>query len=280
MELSVIPSMSARSGLKILIGCLLLSSLAWTPAGAQAISLTPFVAPLNDFAELGFIIPSDVAVEAESLNDKNYTEGRYLVASLLLNESRVFLYLLYPCQPPEAQLDAEGLKDLIEVFDPTLNETIYSPAPLNITDRPAIWGQIGNYVLVAHQPSNQTVSIAFIDENVTETVVEYLLGSLEITVNENVTLLSPGYCEAALGAGSAVPEAAAETPAPEVATNETAAPSETAATTEPEVAPSEAVGATAPVEPVQNATGTSVEKTQAELAAIKDQFQQKFGLKV
>jgi len=164
------------------------------PAAAQNESFTPFVADLKDYAELSFALPSEVVVEAESLFEDNYTEGRYVAASLLLNESRVYIFLLYPCQAPETWLNALGVKSAIEGFNAGLNQTIYSPTPLNISDQPAIWGQIGNQILVAYQPSVQTVSIIFIDQNVTESVVEYLLGSLQINVSESSSPLWPGYC--------------------------------------------------------------------------------------
>lgn len=173
------------------------------PAAAQAESFTPFVAPLKDYAELSFALPTEVAVEPESISEANYTEGRYVTASLLLNGSRISLFLIYPCQAPETELNAAGLKVLVDGFEPGLKQTVYSPSPLNISDQPAIWGQIGNQILVAYQPSNETFSLTFIDVNVTDDVMEYLLCSLQITVNDASSPLWPGYC-----AGDEVVEAA------------------------------------------------------------------------
>jgi hypothetical protein len=194
MKIAVMPCRSAPRGLKMFFGCLLLCLLTCMPAAAQNESITPFVADLKDYAELSFALPSEVVVEPESLFEDNYTEGRYEAASLLLNESLVYIFLLYPCQAPETWLNALGVKSAIESFNTGLNQTIYSPTTLNISDQPAIWGQIGNQILVAYQPSVQTVSMIFIDLNVTESVVEYLLGSLQINVSESSSPLWPGYC--------------------------------------------------------------------------------------
>jgi hypothetical protein len=194
MKIAVMPCRSAPRGLKVLFGCLLLCLLTCMPAAAQNESFTPFVADLKDYAELSFALPSEVVVEAESLFEDNYTEGRYVAASLLLNESGVYIFLLYPCQAPETWLNALGVKSAIDGFNAGLNQTIYSPTPLNISDQPAIWGQVGNQIVVAYQPSVQTVSMIFVDQNVTESVVEYLLGSLQINVSESSSPLWPGYC--------------------------------------------------------------------------------------
>lgn len=248
MKIAIMPCRSAPRGLKMFFGCLLLCLLTCMPAAAQAGSVTPFVADLKDYAELSFALPSEVAVEPESVFEANYTDGRYVGASLLLNESRVYLYLIYPCQAPETWLDAVGLKSLVDGFSPGLNQTVYSPSPLNISDIPALWGQMNNQILAAYQPSSQTFSLTFIDQNVTEDVVEYLLGSLQITVNESSSPLWPGYC-----AGAEVAEAA-----PAQVASETGQAGQTEQT-------------------VQNGSEFNKEQVDADLAAIKEKFDNQFG---
>ena len=249
MKIGIMPCRSAPRGLKMFFGCLLLCLLTCMPAASQAESITPFVADLNDYAELSFALPSEVTVEPESIFEANYTDGRYVRASLLLNESEVLLYLIYPCEAPETWLNAVGLKSLVDGFAPGLNQTVYSPSPLNISDIPALWGQLNNQILVAYQPSIQTFSLTLINENVSETVIEYLLGSLQITVNESSSPLWPGYCS-----GDEVTEAVP-----------TQAVSETAQAGQVEQA-------------AQMASESNKEKVDEELASIKEQFDTKFGL--
>ena len=194
MRIAITPCRSASTGLKVLFGCLILSLLACQPAAAQNETFTPVVAPLMDYAELSFVVPSEVTSEGESRFEDNYSVGRYVAASILLNGSRVYTFLLYPCDAPETWLDAFGVKAAVESFNTGLNRTIYSPTPLNISGQPAIWGQMEKQILVAYQPSVETVSMTFIDENITESVLEYLLGSLQINVSESASPLWPGYC--------------------------------------------------------------------------------------
>jgi hypothetical protein len=206
MRIAVTSCRSASTGLKVLFGCLILSLLACQPAAAQNETFTPVVAPLMDYAELSFVVPSEVTSEGESRFEDNYSVGRYVAASILLNGSRVYTFLLYPCDAPETWLDAFGVKAAVETFNTGLNRTIYSPTPLNISSQPAIWGELENQILVAYQPSVETVSITFIDENITESVLEYLLGSLQINVSESASPLWPGYCTGGEGEGAAEAE--------------------------------------------------------------------------
>ncbi|MDM7912810.1 MAG: hypothetical protein QUS09_06905, partial [Methanotrichaceae archaeon] len=123
-----------------------------------------------------------------------YTDGREVKAVLLINGSRVSLHLLYPCQAPASQLEADALKTAIIAFNSGLNQTIYSPTPLNISGQSAVWGQVGSQIVVAYQPSIQTIALVLIDDSLDENTLEYLLGSLQITVNQDSTPLWPGYC--------------------------------------------------------------------------------------
>lgn len=198
MKITILPRRSAPGGLEKLLGCLLLSFalclLTTFPATAQAESLTPFSADLDGYANLDFYVPSDVAVEPESLEEANYTDGREVKAALLLNGSRLSLHLLYPCQAPGTQMDANALKSAIDAYNPALMQAIYNPTPLNISGQSALWGQVGSQLFVAYQPSIQTVALVLIDESLDENTLEYLLGSLQVTVNQGSSPLWPGYC--------------------------------------------------------------------------------------
>jgi hypothetical protein len=198
MKNAILPSKSAPKGREMLLRCLLfcfaLCLLTTLPAAAQAESLTPFSADLDGYATLGFYVPTGATVEPESLEEANYTEGREVNAVLLINGSRVSLHLLYPCQAPASQLEPDALKTAVNTFNSGLNQTIYNPTPLNISDQSALWGQVGNQIVIAYQPSIQTIALVLIDESLDENTLEYLIGSLQITVNQGSTPLWPGYC--------------------------------------------------------------------------------------
>jgi hypothetical protein len=198
MKIAILPSISALRGREMLLRCILfcfaLCLLTALPVAAQTESLTPFSADLDGYANLDFYVPSGVAVEPESLEEANYTEGREVNAILLINGSRVSLHLLYPCQAPTSQLEPDALKAAINEFNSGLNQTVYSPTPLNISGQSALWGQVGSQIVVVYQPSIQTIALVLIDESLDENTLEYLLGSLQITVNQDSSPLLPGYC--------------------------------------------------------------------------------------
>jgi hypothetical protein len=250
MKIAIMPCRSASIGLMMLFGCLLLCLLTCVPASAQEENIAGVGGEFYDYAAFSFAVPKELEdmVEAEYLYEENYTKGRYVAASLLFNDSRVWILLLYPCDAPQGDLDAAGLKSAVEGFNSGYNQTVYSPTPLNISDRTGIAGQYGNQILVAYQPSNQTVSMILIDVNVTEDFLEYFPQSLQITVNESSSPLWPGYCT-----GDEVTEAG---PAQTV--------SETAQAGQTEQA-------------VQVGSESNKEQVDAELAAIKEQFDKKFG---
>ena len=212
MKIEVMPSRSKPIGVGILFGCVLLCLLTCITTTAQEENVTWVGGDLYDYAVLSFAVPKEFedVVEAESLEEGNYSEGRYVVASLLFNDSRIFVLLLYPCDTPQGQLDAAGLRTVIEGFNKGLNQTVYNPALLNISDMPAIWGQLGDQVLIAYQPSVETVSAILIEANVTPAALEYFPESLSITVNDASTPLFPGYCAGLEAAVVPPAQAAAE----------------------------------------------------------------------
>lgn len=225
MEIAIIsrissPQGSSLRGIEMLLGCLLfyfaLCLLTTLPAAAQADSVTPFSADLDGFAKLSFYAPTSVPVEPEALDEVNYTGGREVRPVLLINGSRVSLHLLYPCQAPTARLETNALKTAINTFNPALSQTVYNPTPLNISGQSALWGQVGNQIAVAYQPSIKTIALVLIDESLDENTLEYLLGSLEITVNEGSSPLFPGYCPDTSGSEAVPAQAATKSTAPTV----------------------------------------------------------------
>lgn len=204
MKIAILPRMSSLRGssprgMELLSGCLLfylaLCLLTTLPAAAQAGTVTPFSADLDGYAVLDFFVPTEAPVVEQSLEDLNYTEGREIKAVMLVNGSRVSLHILYPCQALAANAEPNALKAAINAFNPGLSQTVYNPNPLNISGQSALWGQVGNQIIVAYQPSAQTIALVLIDESLDENTLEYLLGSLEITVTEGKSPLWPGYCQ-------------------------------------------------------------------------------------
>jgi hypothetical protein len=218
MKIAILPRMSSPKRVEMLLGCLLfyfaLCLLTALPAAAQADSVTPFSADLDGYAKLGFYVPTSVPVEPESLEPLNYTEGREINAVLLINGSRVSLHLLYPCQAPTARLEPNALKTAINTFNSGLSQTVYNPTPLNISGQSALWGQVGNQIVVAYQPSIKTIALVMIDESLDENTLEYLLESLEITVNEGSSPLFPGYCPDTGGSGAVPAQAVSKSTVP------------------------------------------------------------------
>ena len=104
MKFAILSGRSAPLGI-VLFCCIILGLLTVLPAAAQSDNLTRVTMPMSDktnnYAELAYILPTRVNVEADTLQVLNYTGGKEVKASILLNGSRVSLYLLYPCQPPQ-----------------------------------------------------------------------------------------------------------------------------------------------------------------------------------
>ncbi|HOO54885.1 MAG TPA: hypothetical protein PLM24_06715 [Methanothrix sp.] len=259
MKIAIMPCRSAPRGLKMFFGFLLLCLLTCMPAAAQEENITGVGGEFYGYAEFSFAVPKELEdmVEAEYLYEENYTEGKYVAASLLFNDSRVWILLIYPCDAPQGDLDAAGLKSAVDNFNTGYNQTVYSPIPLNISDRAGIAGQIGNQILVAYQPSNQTVSVILMDVNVTENFLEYFPQSLQINVNEDSSPLWPGYC-----AGDEVVDVSAAQVA-----SDTVQAGQKEQTVQQE-------------QTVQAGSESSEEQVGSELAAIGEQFEQTFGRKL
>ncbi len=196
MTIAILPCRSVPLGLKLLFICILLCLLAPWPVAAQESNATCTSADMGGYAELGFCLPQEVVVEPESVEEANYTAGREVQASLLLNGSRVGLHLLYPCQVPQAELEPAAMKSLLEAYDPAFMQANYSDSMLSVSSHPAQWGQIAsqNQIFVAYQPTNQTPALIMMDGSMSDELMVAFLENLRITPKEGVSPLSPGYC--------------------------------------------------------------------------------------
>ncbi len=198
MKFMSLPCRPAAFGLMLLFCCIVLGLMTANPAAAQGEHYTRITAPLgdemNNYAELASILPSEVDVEAYDLKVLNYTGGKDVKASILLNGSMVSTYLFYPCQPPQTLLEPDALKSLLASADPAIMQANYSDSLLGISGRPAIWGQMGTQIFAAYQPTNQTAAVIVMDGALPEETMADFLGNLSITLNEGATPLTPGYC--------------------------------------------------------------------------------------
>lgn len=225
MKFAIMSCRSAPLGMLLLFCCITLGLMTALPAASQSDNLTRITMPMsekmNNYAELAYILPSRVNVEADTLQVLNYTGGRDVKASILLNGSRVSLYLLYPCLTPQALLETGALKTLLAASDPAILKANYSDTLLAISGRPAIWGQMANQIFAAYQPTNQTAAVVVMDGSLPEETMADFLGNLSITPNEGVTPLSPGYCPdttvATASTGAPVSAETAAAPANETA---------------------------------------------------------------
>ncbi len=139
---------------------------------------------ISDYANMSFCLPQDVSVTFGASAEGNYSQGRDVNASLLLNGSNVGLLLLYPCEI-KADLEPSGLRALAESFDPQLRMAAYSSTPLKISGNKAIWGELKNRTFAAYQPSNRTLAVIFFDEGLPYGTISSFLNSLQITVSES-----------------------------------------------------------------------------------------------
>ncbi len=197
MKFAILQCRPAARGLLISI-CILLGLLTMNPAVAQGENYTRLAVPLGDetntYAEFATILPSAVNAEPNDQQILNYTGGKDIWTSILLNGSKVDIFLLYPCQPPLGLLDAEGMKSLLASADETILQANFSEAELYIEGRPAIWGMLGASLFAAYQPTNQTAALLVMEGSLDEDTMYHLLYNMSITVTEGMTPIPPGYC--------------------------------------------------------------------------------------
>lgn len=208
----------ALSKMLLLVCCVALSISAAGNAAEKTTAKEDVCtgADMGEYAKLLFCLPPEVVVEPESMNEANYTGGREVAASMLLDGSRVGLHLLYPCEAPNGALLPSEIKPYIVAYAPELAGAAFDE---NATDEGSLlFGQIGNQNLIAAQPNNQTIALILLDRNMSEELTASFVGNLSIFVNESIA--PPSNC---------LDVTASETVAP-VATEPAVAPVEESST--------------------------------------------------
>ena len=215
----------------------------------------------GSYASMAFCLPPEVVVEPEGINEANYSSGGEVAASMLLDGNRVELHLLYPCQPPQGELEPADLKPYLEAYDPVFTQAAYNES---IT-APILIGQIGNLKFVANQ-RNETLFLVTADMNLSDATWGVFLENLMISINE-------GIAPASNCPGAASPEISSN----EITSNETASAAseveaEVAAALEEaqdnETAPA-SISQPETVESTEETIATGKEKMAADMAAAQ-----------
>jgi hypothetical protein len=188
MKFKKLPNRSVPLGKMLLFCCITLGLLTALSAAAAPEKDVCTGAEMGSYAKLVFCLPPQVVVVPEVMEEANYTSGREVTASMLLNGSRVGLHLLYPCIAPQKELQPAELKPFLEAYDPILAQAKYNES----VPGPVLLGLIGNQNFIAYQPNNQTVALVLMDINMSATMMTALLENLSIVVNDGVT--PPGNC--------------------------------------------------------------------------------------
>lgn len=210
-------------GSMLLIGCIMVGLMTALGSAAEETTADENVctgADMGDYAKLVFCLPEEVVVEPETMAEANYTSGREVSASMLLDGNRVGLHLLYPCDAPQKELDPADLKPYLESYNPVLMQATYNES----VESPVLWGQIGNQMFIAYQPNNQTIALVLMDMNMSENMMTTFLGNLSIAVNEGIAPASncPDTTNTAAVPTQAVAQTTEEKATAEVATTEAA----------------------------------------------------------
>ncbi|VVB72784.1 Uncharacterised protein [uncultured archaeon] len=177
-------------GRTLLLGCILLGLMISLSAAASDDQITNITAPMKGYAVLNFSLPSQVVVEPETIDEADYAAGREVKASMRLNDSRVSIHIIYPCQIPQRELKPAELIPLLKEYNSALVDAKYN----DTMQSQALWGQVENQILFAYQPVNQAVVLVLMDGNMNEKIMTSFLENLSIGINEGTTPLTPGYC--------------------------------------------------------------------------------------
>ncbi|MEI6103268.1 MAG: hypothetical protein WCP70_04920 [Methanothrix sp.] len=188
MKFKKLENRSVPLGKMLLFCCITLGLMTVFSAAAAQEKDVCTGAEMGSYAKLVFCLPPEVVVEPETMAEANYTGGREVAASMLLDGNRVELHLLYPCQAPYEELEPAKLKPYLEAFDPILAQTVYNESEIG----PALLGRIGNRNLIAYQPNNLTVALVLTDINMSANMMAAFLGNLSIAVNEGAA--PPSNC--------------------------------------------------------------------------------------
>lgn len=167
------------------------------------------------YATFGFCLPDQVDVVGDINKVENYTDGKDVFASILLDGNRVELHLLYPCQAPQKELDRADIKPFLVAFDPIFAQAAYNES----VPGPALIGQIGNRDIIAYQPINQTIALLLMDVNMSSELRSNFLANLSIKTIEGATPIAPGSCP-----DTTIPEAAEGSAAQSAAASPETAP--------------------------------------------------------
>jgi hypothetical protein len=235
---------------KMLLFCCIMAGLMAGFASAQENATnnnTCTGAELGIYANMAFCLPPEVLVEPETIGEANYSSGSEVAASMLLDGNRVELHLLYPCQPPQVELEAVDLKPYLEAYDPVFAQAIYNESVTS----PVLVGQLGNLKFVANQ-RNQTLFLVTADMNLSDVIWGAFLENLMISINEGVAPASncPGAASPETSSDD-IEEVAAQEPVQENGTA-IASPSEPAT-----------------VETTEKTIATGKDKMAADMAAAK-----------
>ena len=147
-------------------------------------------ADMGSYGKLIFCLPPEVVIEHEAMAEANYTDGREVAASMLLDGDRVGLHLLYPCQAPQTELEPAELKPYLEAYNPILAQATYNES----MPGPVLRGQVGNQIFIAYQPNYQTVALVLMDINMSEEMRTIFLENFSITLNKDASPNSSDYC--------------------------------------------------------------------------------------
>jgi hypothetical protein len=216
-------------------------------------------AALGSYANLTWCLPDEVVVAPEGMGVINYSSGTEVAASMMVDENRIELHLIYPCQAPQIELEPAELKPYLEAYDPVFAQATYNESVIS----PILVGQIGNLKFIAFQ-RHQTIFLVMTDMNTSDSIWQQFLGDL--TLQEGVA--SASNCP-----GSASPEttsAASEVEEEVAAALEPVQENETAT-----VSPSQP----ATVETTKKTLATGKDKMAADMAAAQAKMDELMGRK-
>ncbi len=179
---------------RLLLCCFFMCLLAVLPGASQEDNLTCQSISVAGYANVAFCLPSEVSVVLEDLAEANYTKGREAKALLILNSNEVYLHLLYPCTI-HAGLSESEIKSHIEAYDPHIKTAGYIVSPLAVNNWQAVWGEIGNWTFVAWQAADNALALMYLDTNMPDEIQSNFLQSLDISVDQTISPLSPEYCQ-------------------------------------------------------------------------------------
>ena len=126
MKFKKLENRSVPLGKMLLFCCITLGLMTALSAAAAPEKDVCTGAEMGSYAKLVFCLPPEVVVEPETMAEANYTGGREVAASMLLDGNRVGLHLLYPCQAPQKELKPADLKPYLEAYDPIMAQATYN----------------------------------------------------------------------------------------------------------------------------------------------------------